>query len=199
MDLNYIANRIDSAVAEYFYLRDFYSHHPELGSAEHVQPGRGVHFDNRQPNIAAISKVDSFARRPGYIANDRHHWATSACDFRGRFEAGLDLTPGDSPFATWRGKNLLLRVRVQARASRNEILGVDNDRLRIRTTATPTDGGANRKVAHLLADYLSVPPSRVTLVRGQKHRDKQFLVVGPVSVPPELGVIAEQPRKRTSE
>ena len=99
----------------------------------------------------------------------------------------------------WHGKNLLLKVRVQARASRDEILGVGNDQLRIRTTAAPTDGGANRKVAQLLADYFSVPPSRVELVRGQKHRDKQFLVAGPVSIPPELGVITEQPRKRASE
>jgi len=98
------------------------------------------------------------------------------------------LTPGDDSCAERRGKDLLLRVRVQPRASRNEILGVDNGRLRIRTTATPADGDANKKVVRLLADYLCVPPSRVSLIRGQKHRNKQFLVNGPVRVPEELRV-----------
>lgn len=93
---------------------------------------------------------------------------------------------GDKLCAEWRGENLLLRVRVQPRASHDEILGVANDLLRIRTTAAPTDGKANKTVTRLLANYLSVPPTRITLIRGQKHRNKQFLVHGPLTMPGEL-------------
>jgi uncharacterized protein (TIGR00251 family) len=92
----------------------------------------------------------------------------------------------NTPVAEWRGEDLLIRVRVQPRSSRNEVLCIENKRLRVKTTATPTDGNANEKVTRLLADYLHVPRSRVTLVRGHKHRDKQFLVTGPLDLSPEL-------------
>ena len=130
--------------------------------------------------------MDSSARWSRYFTNGRHYRVTGDGNFRRRFAAGAGLTAGHSKCAQWRGENLLLKVRVQARASCNEILGVHDDQVRIRTTATPTEGDANRKVIRLLADYLCVPPSRIALIRGQKHRNKQFLVTGPVRIPPEL-------------
>jgi len=54
--------------------------------------------------------------------------------------------PGDNSCAEWRGKDLLLSVRVQPRASRDEIIGIVDDRLQIKTTAAPTDGKANKAV-----------------------------------------------------
>ena len=81
------------------------------------------------------------------------------------------------------GERLLVAVRVQPRASRNAIEGVRDGRLRIRTTASPTDGKANEAVIRLLADYLGVPPSRIRLVRGMTHRNKLFVVEGPVELP----------------
>jgi uncharacterized protein (TIGR00251 family) len=67
-------------------------------------------------------------------------------------------------------------VHVVPRASRNEISGTSNRALRIRTTAPPTDGKANKATMKLLAKFLGVPPSSVTLLRGQTSRNKQFLV-----------------------
>jgi uncharacterized protein YggU (UPF0235/DUF167 family) len=46
----------------------------------------------------------------------------------------------------------------------------------VRTTAPPADGKANKAVAKLLADYLDIPVSRIELLRGTTHRNKQFLV-----------------------
>lgn len=80
------------------------------------------------------------------------------------------------------GDDLLLNVRVQARASRSEILDVRDARLRLRTTAAPADGKANKAVIRLLADYLGVSPSRICLVRGTAQRDKQLRVRGPVTI-----------------
>jgi uncharacterized protein YggU (UPF0235/DUF167 family) len=48
--------------------------------------------------------------------------------------------------------------------------------LRIRTTAPPTDGKANKAAIKLLANHLDVPPSSISLLRGQTSRSKQFLV-----------------------
>lgn len=48
--------------------------------------------------------------------------------------------------------------------------------IHVRTTAPPSDGKANKAVVKLLADYLNVAASRISLLRGQTHRNKQFLV-----------------------
>lgn len=90
--------------------------------------------------------------------------------------------------ARWDGADLVLQVRVQTRTSRNAIVGIAAGRLRISTTASPTDGKANRAVIGLLAEYLHVAPSRIELRRGHARRDKQFVVRGPMRVPESLNV-----------
>jgi uncharacterized protein (TIGR00251 family) len=59
---------------------------------------------------------------------------------------------------------------------RNELAGIKNGQLQIRTTAPPTDGKANKAVIRLLATYLEIAPSQLTLIRGETHRNKQFLI-----------------------
>jgi len=81
------------------------------------------------------------------------------------------------------GDELVLSVRVQPRASKNEILDVRDGRLRLRTTAAPTDGKANQAVIRLIATYLQIAPSRIRLLRGKTQRNKQLRVAGPVSLP----------------
>jgi uncharacterized protein (TIGR00251 family) len=78
---------------------------------------------------------------------------------------------------------LLVNVRVQPRSSRDVVESVRDGRLQIRTTAPPVDGKANRAAIRLLADYLQVPPSRISQTRGMTHRNKQFRVEEPVSLP----------------
>jgi uncharacterized protein (TIGR00251 family) len=75
----------------------------------------------------------------------------------------------------------LLEVRVQPRARRNEVVEQVGAVLRVRVTATPVDGEANRAVIALLAEAFGVAPSRVVLVRGGTSRDKLFRIEPPVS------------------
>jgi uncharacterized protein (TIGR00251 family) len=70
----------------------------------------------------------------------------------------------------------LLAVRVQPRARRDEVVGWEGGALRLRVTAAPDGGEANRAVSRLLAGALGVAPSRVVLVRGATTRDKLFRV-----------------------
>lgn len=65
-----------------------------------------------------------------------------------------------------------LKVRVQPRASRNQVDGFEDDTLRLRVTAPPTDGKANAGVIALLARSLGVSKSRLEIVRGHGSRDK---------------------------
>lgn len=67
-------------------------------------------------------------------------------------------------------------MRVTPRAKHNGVTGVSNGFLQVRTTAPPADNKANKAVAKLLADYLEIPVSRIELLRGTTHRNKQFLV-----------------------
>lgn len=84
------------------------------------------------------------------------------------------------------GDELVLSLRVQPRASRSEVLEVRDGRLLIRTTAAPADGKANKAAIRLLADFLGIAPSRISLVRGQTQRNKTVRVSGPVELPPAI-------------
>lgn len=77
-----------------------------------------------------------------------------------------------------RSDSVLLRVRVQPRASREEVVGWNGSTLRIRVSAPPIDGAANQAVRALLARSLRVPLSAVTLVTGARGRDKLIRIQG---------------------
>ena len=78
--------------------------------------------------------------------------------------------------ARFAGDDLVVSVRVTARARHNEVCGVANGFLQIRTTAPPEDGKANKAVVKLLAEFIDVAPSRIRLLRGATSRNKQFVV-----------------------
>jgi len=52
------------------------------------------------------------------------------------------------------------------------VAGYDEDTLRLRVTAPPTDGKANAGVIALLAKTLGVSKSKLQIVRGQSSRNK---------------------------
>ena len=81
------------------------------------------------------------------------------------------------------GDDFVLSVRVQPRASRNEVLEIRDGRLLIRTTAAPADGKANKAVIRLVASFLDIAPSRIRLVKGQTQRNKVLRISGPVELP----------------
>ena len=69
-------------------------------------------------------------------------------------------------------ENCTLKVRVQPRASRNQVDGFEEGVIRLRTTASPTNGQANDGVIALLSDVLGISKSRLTIVRGHSSRNK---------------------------
>ncbi|PYN32724.1 MAG: DUF167 domain-containing protein [Candidatus Rokuibacteriota bacterium] len=71
-----------------------------------------------------------------------------------------------------------MSLRVQPRASRDEIVGWQDTTLRLRVTAAPVGGAANTAVARLLARALGVPPSSISVVRGLQGRTKIVEVIG---------------------
>ena len=71
-----------------------------------------------------------------------------------------------------------LRVRVQPNATRTEVVGWRGGALRVRTTAPPVAGKANRAAVDVLARSLGIPRTGVIVVRGHGSRDKVMEIVG---------------------
>jgi uncharacterized protein (TIGR00251 family) len=73
---------------------------------------------------------------------------------------------------------VLLSVKLQPRASKNEIGEPLGDELKIKVTAPPVDAAANQALIELLAEKLGCPRGKVELVRGQTSRHKTILLHG---------------------
>jgi uncharacterized protein (TIGR00251 family) len=73
---------------------------------------------------------------------------------------------------------VLLSVKLQPRASANEIGDALGSELRIKVTAPPVDAAANEALVKLLAKQLDCPRNRVELVRGHTSRHKTLKLYG---------------------
>jgi uncharacterized protein len=71
-----------------------------------------------------------------------------------------------------------IAVRVQARARRDEIASVRDRVAVVRVTAPALEGRANKAVCRVVAERLGVAPTQVTIVRGERSRDKVLEVRG---------------------
>lgn len=69
-----------------------------------------------------------------------------------------------------------IKIRVQLKASSNELLGLRGKVVRLRVTAAPEGGKANEAVVALLAEKLGIAKSGVTIVRGHTSREKVVMV-----------------------
>ena len=85
---------------------------------------------------------------------------------------------------------VLLAIKLQPRASANEIGDVLGQELRVKVTAPPVDSAANEALVRFLADSLGCGRNRVELVRGQTSRHKLIKLHGftPDEVAQKLGL-----------
>ncbi len=73
----------------------------------------------------------------------------------------------------------MIAVRVTPRSSRDAVEGVDAEGvLRVRVTAPPADGAANKAVVKLVAAVAGLPKSAVSVVTGASSRHKQLRLEG---------------------
>ncbi len=88
---------------------------------------------------------------------------------------------------------VLLKIKVQPKASHNQIVGIMEDALKIRLTAPPVDGKANLACLKFLAETLGVSRQQVELVSGQTGRQKLIRIAGlsPAQIQQALGLSYE--------
>lgn len=103
-----------------------------------------------------------------------------------------------SEFYEWSDGNLLLRVKVQPKASRSEFCELLGDRLKIRVSAAPSDGKANQQLIQFLAKQFRVSKSQVSLLSGESAREKRFMITAPRQIPEELAGIITLPMNATN-
>ncbi|MBI5303127.1 MAG: YggU family protein [Chloroflexi bacterium] len=69
-------------------------------------------------------------------------------------------------------------VKVIPRASKNQIVGIEGDAVKIRLNAPPVEGKANDALIAFLAEKLGVPRSNVEIIVGETSRRKVIRVRG---------------------
>jgi hypothetical protein len=80
-----------------------------------------------------------------------------------------------------------LHVLVQPRSSINKIVGVLDNRLKIKLKAPPVDGAANMMCIQFLAKTLHVPKSCIEIISGKSSRQKNIRIMGdPVAMTQQI-------------
>ena len=73
---------------------------------------------------------------------------------------------------------VVFNIRVIPRASRCELAGVQGDALKLRITAPPVEGAANKECVRLLSDMLGVKKSQIKIIAGHSSKNKKVSISG---------------------
>lgn len=81
------------------------------------------------------------------------------------------------------GDSLVLKLYIQPKASRDQLVGLHGNELKVAITAPPVDGKANVHLTKYLAKQFKVAKSQVEIEKGELGRHKQVRVHSPNLVP----------------
>ncbi|HBH13947.1 MAG TPA: YggU family protein [Leclercia adecarboxylata] len=87
---------------------------------------------------------------------------------------------------------LVLRLYIQPKASRDTIIGLLGDEVKVAITAPPVDGQANAHLVKYLAKQFRVAKSQVLLEKGELGRHKQVKILNPQQIPTEVAALIQQ-------
>lgn len=71
-----------------------------------------------------------------------------------------------------------LHLFIQPKSSRNEVVGLHNGEIKIKITAPPVEGQANKCLIEFLSDLFDVPKRNIEVAKGETGRHKKVDVVG---------------------
>ncbi|OBX09000.1 hypothetical protein QV08_02730 [Gallibacterium salpingitidis] len=80
-------------------------------------------------------------------------------------------------------EGLLLNIYLQPKASKDQIIGLHGEELKITITAPPIDGQANAHLLKFLSKQFKVAKSQISLRKGELNRHKQILITAPNQIP----------------
>ena len=73
-------------------------------------------------------------------------------------------------------ETVILKVYLQPKSSKNEIVGPFRDGIKVKVTAPPVEGKANEGLIRFLAKEWGIPASHIEIVRGYHSRDKTLKI-----------------------
>ena len=76
------------------------------------------------------------------------------------------------------GEDVLIHIKAVPGASRDQVAGAVGDRLKVRISAPPEGGKANKAICRLLAKALGVKAKDVTIESGQTSPEKVIRIAG---------------------
>lgn len=76
------------------------------------------------------------------------------------------------------GSKTNIRVKVLPRSSKNQIVGQENGTFKVKLTAPPVEGKANKALIDLLTKRLGLPKENAEIVSGKRSRLKSVRIKG---------------------
>lgn len=71
----------------------------------------------------------------------------------------------------------ILRVRVIPNSSKNELIENDDGTIKVKLTAPPVDGKANKCLIEFLSKTFSITKTSIEVIKGQTSKDKVILFI----------------------
>jgi len=89
----------------------------------------------------------------------------------------------DRPYLKQDANDLLLRLVLQPKASRDAFVGLLGDELKVAITAPPVDGQANKHLIKFLSKQFKVPKGSIIVEKGLLNRHKLVRIKNPKQIP----------------
>ncbi|WP_232772505.1 DUF167 family protein YggU [Psychromonas sp. Urea-02u-13] len=91
--------------------------------------------------------------------------------------------PENKPYLKQDADDLLLRLVLQPKSSRDAFVGLLGDELKVAITAPPVDGQANKHLIKFLSKQFKVPKGSIIVEKGQLNRHKLVRIKNPKQIP----------------
>lgn len=72
--------------------------------------------------------------------------------------------------------SVIIALKIVPKAHKNEIVGWENNELKIRISAVPEKGDANEELIRFLAKTLKISQSQIVIIQGHKSRHKRISI-----------------------
>ena len=83
-----------------------------------------------------------------------------------------------APYITPKEGGILLKILLQPRASKNELAGTQDDRLKVRLKAPPVEGEANKALVTYIAKLFNIKKLQIEITTGLASRRKSVYIEG---------------------
>ncbi len=79
-------------------------------------------------------------------------------------------------------REFILKVYVQPKSSKNEVVGPYRDGIKVKVTAPPVEGKANEALIKFLAKEFKISASSVEILKGHNSREKMIMIKDNIKV-----------------